>query len=651
MRFLLAAVAALAGAAHTSARQQQGPGAPAQPEQLRVEDLPPLARLGVRVELLRQAWPAAPVVVLAPDAFTALDAMGHWTPQSRFPVLIDDGSARAREDIARFVRAYEPDEVLAWPGPDMRVALAPSSYTAQVMARVWGAGADESMPDRWRALGVPPPGVVVASEGDGAWIAGAALSIGRGQPIAWVDPPGGALGRTLSAEETNALDAQIRRRLDEVGFEWRTLGDLIDAVTICLNGPTRIAGDDERGPRALTDRIGRHITGDRWAWAGVVPGEAPQALHRAMSSLFLHDPKRAWFFDGYQDKAPYNRYAVEPAAERFEQGGLEAIVDRAGDGSLAQWLRRAGGAIDAGYIHVNTSGNRRWFNLNPGRAYARDIPLLEIPAAVHFIHSFSAQNPGDAQSIAATWLDRGAFCYVGAVDEPFLTAFLPPEPLARRLLSAVPWGAATRIDDAPLWKVNVFGDPLYTMGKVGERAAPAPTLEGAVRVSSRLRDALNERDLEAAGRDLALLGRDDDLLRLARAALREEADDPARAAPGPTLADAALHAAARRGEGEIIPALLDRMDLNRREDPRVGEVVWLALGATLRGSPDRETLAGLQRTAGGASLARDAERLARAMARVLGAESAAAYLGSVAAGLEDARQRERLERTARDLLQ
>src|ERR1043165_1045281 len=85
---------------------------------VRIEDLPPLVRAGVRAESVRRAWPAAPVVVIVPDELSYVRAIGAWTPRARFPVLIDDGAELTREDIARFVRGYHPDRVLRWSGAD-----------------------------------------------------------------------------------------------------------------------------------------------------------------------------------------------------------------------------------------------------------------------------------------------------------------------------------------------------------------------------------------------------------------------------------------------------------------------------------------------------------------------------------------------------
>ncbi|MFG0274985.1 MAG: hypothetical protein ACF8QF_08005, partial [Phycisphaerales bacterium] len=145
MRYVLLAALALFVSADASAQSPQP--APSR-VQTQLAELPPILRIGARVETMRQAWPVAPIVVLAPDAPTALDAIAMWTPAARFPVLIDDGSGQAREDIARFVRAFGPERVIAIPAPEARVALAPSSQVEQAYARVWGASGPDAIPDR-----------------------------------------------------------------------------------------------------------------------------------------------------------------------------------------------------------------------------------------------------------------------------------------------------------------------------------------------------------------------------------------------------------------------------------------------------------------------------------------------------------------------
>src|SRR5204862_39496 len=84
----------------------------------------------LRADSLRRGIPVIPVVAIVPDAASYVQAISTWSVsgpftaagtgsvgKGRFPVLIDDGSWRAREDIARFVRAFSPAKVVRWAAP------------------------------------------------------------------------------------------------------------------------------------------------------------------------------------------------------------------------------------------------------------------------------------------------------------------------------------------------------------------------------------------------------------------------------------------------------------------------------------------------------------------------------------------------------
>src|SRR5690606_22496469 len=75
---------------------------------------------------VRRALAVAPVVVICPDEASCLDAIRMWSPRLRFPVLIDDGSHDAAADIARFVRAFEPEQVLWFESGEGRAAGEPA---------------------------------------------------------------------------------------------------------------------------------------------------------------------------------------------------------------------------------------------------------------------------------------------------------------------------------------------------------------------------------------------------------------------------------------------------------------------------------------------------------------------------------------------
>ena len=78
-----------------------------------------------------------------------------------------------------------------------------------------------------------------------------------------------------------------------------------------------------------------------------------------------------------------------------------------------------------GLVLFNSSGGPDQFSISGRAGPARRHPA-GVPAAVAMIHSFSAADPTDPQTIAGRWLAQGAFVYFGSVYEPFLPAFRTP---------------------------------------------------------------------------------------------------------------------------------------------------------------------------------------------------------------------------------
>ncbi len=594
--------------------------------------VPPEVRLGGRVETLRRAWPVAPLVVIADSPGAYLDAIGRWSPTRRFPVLLDDGTDAAREDIARFVRAFAPERVrvLSTPGN--------SGYSREAIERAaaaaWGAEDEIGRRALWEQHGFTPPGVVVADERDDAWPAAAALAAGRGEPIVWVRAPKGRAGSRMSAIEQRDLSDAVEAAVRTWGWSWDTLGDDLDAVTICLNAPTKTSGGDGE-ILALTDVIGRSFSGERWAFAGAIVGSESESAYRAMCALFLQ-PSDAWLFNGYTGGGAFQAYDTGPAGELLEQAGLMLQRDGRTPTGVTEWAQDAAGGVRAGLVFVNTSGTRRRFDLAPGRSYGVDIPLLHAPSAVHFIHSFSAQNLDDRSSIARAWLDQGAFVYVGSVDEPFLQAFVPPALLTRRLLASAPVGAAARVSGSA-WKINVLGDPLYTLGPPAPAFEEALDFEGLRSVERTLSTALESRDFDSAGRLLALLGRDGDVVDLARAVLADEAQRV-----GAGLAGAATLAAVRAGDLELVGRLWTALDPTQREDPRLLNPVWHLIEPALATTTDPRLVGLASASVRRGRYARDATLAARATARVEGNAAAGALLARLIEDAPDKRSEKEL---------
>jgi len=614
-----AALLALALAMPAAAQESAPPA-----QQSRPQGTPPAVMLGARIEALRQGIDIRPTVVIVSNSADYARLIGNWSLQQRFPVLIDDGSDRAREDIARFVRAFKPSTVVRWSAPEDALPLpaepeARRGTLEQVFRASWGAASPEQLAEVWEQTQFDPPGVVVASPDDPAWTAAIALAAGRGQPFVWVGNTPRRPGEILDANALERLESELTKGLESLGRSWRALGDDIDAVTLCLNIPSRITVAGDR--LALTDRIGRHADESRWAWCGLIFGDEARAAYGAMCALFL-DPSSAMLFDGYSRSfAP--PYALERAAELLSKAGWKAELSAAPRGGLDDWRARTRFGLTADLVLVNSSGMSNWFDLTPGRARSSDVPSLNAPAVVHFIHSFSAEWVDDPATIAGRWIANGAHAYYGSVSEPYLAAFIPGPAVAGRLLARAPFGAAVRQDGGKPWKLNVIGDPLLTMGQPLPRHAEALVLDGAQPVEDAMKQALTDRRFGAAAADLVLLGRDEDAVRVAQAALARDK------APNHELARLVFPAAVRRRDTALAIDLYAAMNRTDRLRPVYADLFWQVARAELAASNDERLGPLLRDAVRDASMVEDAAALAPFLVRTKGAPAARSLIAAL----------------------
>ncbi len=545
-------VAAVLAAATASPAQDTAPPQ-TQPEQAPTPDptlaptqMHPGVLLGRRAGALMATRPVIRTVVVVPDPASYAEAIARWKPEAIYPVLIDDGSWAAQEDIARFVRGFQPEHVVRWqapagslrPGSPMRPRRAvPNArqLADAALPRSWGhEPSTDATPDTapptpaqlvgaWLALGLTSPGVVLADERDPAWTAALALAAGRGQPILWTEFPALAINSSLDRAQADAFASTIESLCAQLPLPWQGLGDAIDAVTICGSLPARIKTSPNEFA-ATTDRLGRSGAtqdAERWAWAGQIFGSEPQAAYRAMCALFLR-PRSTWTFDGYASTEPWVRWDGTAASKVFDDAGLLAMLDDEPRNTAADWKLRAERPVHAGLILINSSGNRGWFDLSGSRAHAGDVPLLDVPAAVHMVHSWSAVAPGRPNTVAGRWLERGVFAYIGSVHEPYLQAFVPTPFVAKRLLTGMAFGAVGRLDDAPVWRISVLGDPLYSVRPESPVAETELPLEDAVSIDDLFKQAATEQRYADLFTALSLAGRDSDAARLFEAMLRDQ---------------------------------------------------------------------------------------------------------------------------------
>jgi hypothetical protein len=87
------------------------------------------------------------------------------------------------------------------------------------------------------------------------------------------------------------------------------------------------------------------------------------------------------------------------------------------------------------------------------------------------LHSFSAADPYDPDTIAGRALWGGAYFYFGSAWEPFLESFQTPRYVAARVALGEPWTEALRVHNAEFasrpWRLLAIGDPRLTL-----RSAP-----------------------------------------------------------------------------------------------------------------------------------------------------------------------------------
>jgi hypothetical protein len=584
-----------------------------------LESLPAPVKLGARVNLIERQFTTIPTVVLVPDEASYLAAIEAWntskTSAVRFPVLIDDGTWAGRMRIARFVRAFGPKAVVRWQAAAALGKL-PEDEAARrkriedAAASAWGVQTAGDLGKRWETLGFAPPGVVVCSIKDGAWTAGVALAAFHGEPVLWVDPPFCPdPNGYLMLEQADDFNARIMKALDGSAWKWKGLGDEIDAVTLCMTTPTRawLGPTDKRRYFAVTDLVGRtdeKAGRKRWAWCGQIMGSSGQAAYDAMCALFLR-PEKAWLFDGYDSSPGWDTFDMTSAGKQLEKIGIVSMVDDAPSGKgLVEWRSRVGGVrvsasradgggmgIDAGLVAVNTQGNADFFDLAPARAKPTelstlvrgtpaDVPILRRPAMVYFVHSFSMAQPTNRGTVGAMWRERGAYAYLGSVEEPFLEAFVPTPAAMSRLAAGAPWGVAMRMDGGDIWKIAVLGDPLITFGPQGPRSAEsALPLRNTEDVGAKLPDQLRTKDFQGALWTLALTGEDGKASRLLAAALKGE---PSVCTPDVALAGIAsafvigdyptfLGAASR-----VMPIMLDQKRVAKEGLAEIRDMVWHA---------------------------------------------------------------------------
>ncbi|MEK6701365.1 MAG: hypothetical protein AABZ53_03815 [Planctomycetota bacterium] len=621
------ALASLALATASGAQPPAPSSPPVAPAAQPAAQVTPPIKLGLRINGVREKLPVAPVVVVVADLASYAQAIGLWRVNLRFPVLIDDGSPGSRENIGRFVRAFAPTRVVRWSGggTEMKDTVAITATIDNAVGRAWtidgkepqGGFTTPALLAQFKTLGLEPPGVVVAAKDDAAWPAALALAAGHGQPIFWTKSSR-RLDASLSASEADAFEKSIEAFCASTGLAWKDLGDVIEGVTLCMSSEATVK-TQTMGNIATTDRIGRGSGGardtGRWAWCAQIPGNPAGSSYMAMCSLFLQEPKRAWLFDSYPTTGDWNNYDCTVSGEILTKAGITATVTDSPNGNEKTWRSLVNKAVVADLILVNTKGNKDFFELSSGVGKLGDVPIMGQPAAVHFVHSWSAQYIGTRDTIAGRWLERGVSFYAGSVEEPNLSGFVPTPQVALRAAIGVPLGAAVRFDTAPAWKITTLGDPFKSFGKRGPAAA-IPALDGAIDLAEAVKSQVKS-DPALALVSLVMLGRDDDAARL----LAALASQPESLKPEAVVAGGL--ALFRTGKSaDLFMALQGTRPGALAKAPELRDAAWAAAGPALVNLKDRAALAWFASAVRPEQIARDMDDLADGAKRIAGVKEA-----------------------------
>lgn len=376
---------------------------------------------------------------------------------------------------------FQPQEVIRLPA--VNTALPTDEALRQAMqnavASAWNARDKDSLKQQWETLGWEPPGVVITAATDPAWPAAVALASDRGQPLVFLPGNFGEVNDSISAPIWQGLKAEIKRGVRATGYPYSGLGDAVDTVTVVRELAVKYQSPtNERVDLAVTDGLGRHESGDRWAVVGWIYGSTERGLYQAMSAIFL-TPETALLYDSYPPEEPWSEYEMNSAGSGLKKMGITATVVQRPEANLDRWRKFQNMGLNYDIIWVNSKGMKDGFAVGKGNASVEDIPPLKYPAMMHFLHSWSATTPGDRDTVGGRWLSSGAYLYVGSVHEPYLSAFIPPRIMLRRLQRTTPFLIAARQLESEPWKVTTIGDPLAIISPPRRRIPPSEVpLEG-----------------------------------------------------------------------------------------------------------------------------------------------------------------------------
>ncbi|XOV76682.1 MAG: hypothetical protein ACFHWZ_07465 [Phycisphaerales bacterium] len=240
---------------------------------------------------------------------------------------------------------------------------------------------------------------------------------------------------------------------------------------------------------------------------------------------------------------------------------------------------------------------------------------------------------------SARWLDQGAFVYYGSADEPGLAAFLTPTQVSGRVLTGIPMGFAFRYDSTDvIWKVNYFGDPLFTLGNIPKPISEPIELEGAVNLTERMRSTLRDQNFADGIASLVMLGEHANVVRISKSLLGSRPESLT-----PDVAETALLSHLYERDYAGLAALYERLPADRRTAARNTTMLWHALRPEIdRVTPEQLSL--LRLTIRKESADEDAALIAPSLQRVFGENAVRSMYAQLIREADNDQMREKLQR-------
>ncbi|MCT7951695.1 hypothetical protein NG798_17980 [Ancylothrix sp. C2] len=427
---------------------------------------------GRRIATLNKRIPTLDRVVIVPDETTFLAAINKWSLKARWPILIED-----KQYTRLFINKFKPAQIIKMPA----VQSPPNQNLPEAMlkavATAWEATDNTSLKKKWDDLGWEPPGVVFTSPTDPAWPAAVALAADRGQPLVFLEDDFGNPNDTLTTEQWETLENAIKQGVETTGYSYQDQADSIDTITLVRSLAVKYQSPNKSSEfLSVTDGLSRNLNQSRWAIVGWIYGTPARSVYQAMSAIFLQ-PKTAILYDSYPKQGNWKKYEMIEAAQELKKMGIDVTMVERPASDLETWQSLAAKKWEYDLILVNSSGSPTNFNAGAQQyATVKDIPKLNYPSAIHFLHSWSATTPDDKDTIAGRWLENGAYLYTGSVHEPYLSAFIPPKLIARRLQRSSPFLIAVRQLEMEPWKITTIGDPLTIFTNPRRRIPPTEAL-------------------------------------------------------------------------------------------------------------------------------------------------------------------------------